>query len=99
LSAKAEVGKSTLFHVIRGWDAKGAVMALTRSMARESGDFNIRVSTIAPGFTHSEGGDQFDRSKALPLPPLDELELVSEIVYEFIRNIVLQRLSFETIMR
>jgi NAD(P)-dependent dehydrogenase (short-subunit alcohol dehydrogenase family) len=55
--------------------SKGAVMALTRSMARELGDFNIRVNTIAPGFTHSEGGDQFDRSKALPLPPLDELQL------------------------
>ncbi len=55
--------------------SKGAIMALTRSMARELGDFNIRVNTIAPGFTHSEGGDQFDRSKALPLPPLDELQL------------------------
>lgn len=55
--------------------SKGAVMALTRCMARELGDFNIRVNTIAPGFTHSEGGDQFDRNKALPLPPLDELQL------------------------
>jgi NAD(P)-dependent dehydrogenase (short-subunit alcohol dehydrogenase family) len=55
--------------------SKGAIMALTRSMARELGDFTIRVNTIAPGFTHSEGGDQFDRSKALPLPPLDELQL------------------------
>jgi NAD(P)-dependent dehydrogenase (short-subunit alcohol dehydrogenase family) len=55
--------------------SKGAIMALTRSMARELGDFKINVNTIAPGFTHSEGGDQFDRSKALPLPPLDELQL------------------------
>jgi NAD(P)-dependent dehydrogenase (short-subunit alcohol dehydrogenase family) len=55
--------------------SKGAVMALTRCMARELGDFNIRVNTIAPGFTHSEGGDQFDRNKALPLPPLDELQV------------------------
>ncbi len=55
--------------------SKGAVMALTRCMARELGDFNIRVNTIAPGFTHSEGGDQFDRNKALPLPPLDEIQL------------------------
>jgi NAD(P)-dependent dehydrogenase (short-subunit alcohol dehydrogenase family) len=55
--------------------SKGAVMALTRCMARELGDFNIRVNTIAPGFTHSEGGDQFDRNKTLPLPPLDELQL------------------------
>jgi len=55
--------------------SKGAIMALTRCMARELGDFKINVNTIAPGFTHSEGGDQFDRSKALPLPPLDELQL------------------------
>lgn len=55
--------------------SKGAIMALTRSMARELGDYNIRVNTIAPGFTHSEGGDSFDRNKALPLPPLDELQL------------------------
>lgn len=50
-------------------------MALTRCMARELGDFMINVNTIASGFTHSEGGDQFDRGKALPLPPLDELQL------------------------
>jgi NAD(P)-dependent dehydrogenase (short-subunit alcohol dehydrogenase family) len=55
--------------------SKGAVFALTRCMARELGDFNINVNTIAPGFTHSEGGDRFDQNKALPLPPLDELQL------------------------
>jgi NAD(P)-dependent dehydrogenase (short-subunit alcohol dehydrogenase family) len=55
--------------------SKGGVMALTRCLARELGDYNIRINTIAPGFTHSEGGDQFDRSKILPLPPLDELQL------------------------
>lgn len=55
--------------------SKGAMMALTRAMARELGDFNITVNTIAPGFTHSEGGDKFDQSKAVPLPPLDELQL------------------------
>lgn len=55
--------------------SKGAMMAMTRSFARELGDFAIKVNTIAPGFTHSEGGDQFDRIKALPLPPLDELQI------------------------
>ncbi len=55
--------------------SKGAIMALSRSMARELGDFNIRVNTIAPGFTHSEGGDRFDSNKSLPLPPLDEIQL------------------------
>jgi len=60
--------------------SKGAVMAMTRSMARELGDFKINVNTIAPGFTHSEGGDKFDRSKALPLPPLEELQLQNRCI-------------------
>jgi len=55
--------------------SKGAVMALTRCFARELGDFKINVNTIAPGFTHSEGGDQLDHNKALPLPPLDQIQL------------------------
>ena len=55
--------------------SKGAVMALTRSMAKELGDFNINVNTIAPGFTHSEGGDRFDQNKAIPIPPLEDLQL------------------------
>lgn len=55
--------------------SKGAIMALTRSMARELGDFKINVNTIAPGFTHSDGGNNFDRIKQLDLPPLEELQL------------------------
>ncbi len=55
--------------------SKGAVMALTRGMARELGDYNINVNAIAPGFTHSEGGDEFDRNKKFPSVPLDEVQL------------------------
>ena len=55
--------------------SKGAVMALTRGMARELGDYNINVNAIAPGFTHSEGGDEFDRNKKFPSVPLDEIQL------------------------
>ncbi len=44
--------------------SKGAVMALTRGMARELGDYGINVNSIAPGFTHSEGGDEFDKTKS-----------------------------------
>lgn len=54
--------------------SKGAVMAFTRAMARELGDHNINVNAIAPGFTHSAGGDRFDKSKAVPLPPLEEIQ-------------------------
>lgn len=55
--------------------SKGAIMAFSRAMARELGDYKINVNAIAPGFTHSAGGDRFDRSKAVPLPPLEELQL------------------------
>lgn len=34
--------------------SKGAVIAMTRSMARELGDDNIRANVIAPGFTLTE---------------------------------------------
>jgi NAD(P)-dependent dehydrogenase (short-subunit alcohol dehydrogenase family) len=60
--------------------SKGAIMALTRCMARELGDYKINVNTIAPGFTHSEGGDRFDRNKKLPLPPLEELQLKNRCI-------------------
>lgn len=55
--------------------SKGAIMALTRSMARELGEHNINVNSIAPGFTHSEGGDRFDQNKKLVDVPLDEIQL------------------------
>ena len=55
--------------------SKGAIMAFSRAMARELGDHKINVNAIAPGFTHSAGGDRFDQSKAVPLPPLEELQL------------------------
>ena len=50
-------------------------MAFTRGMARELGDYNINVNSIAPGFTHSEGGDEFDKNKKFPSVPLDEIQL------------------------
>jgi len=55
--------------------SKGAIMALTRCMARELGDFKINVNTIAPGFTHSEGGERVDRNKKFALPPLEDIQV------------------------
>jgi NAD(P)-dependent dehydrogenase (short-subunit alcohol dehydrogenase family) len=55
--------------------SKGAIMAFTRSMARELGGFNINVNTIAPGFTHSPGGDQFDKNKTLLNVPLEDIQI------------------------
>ncbi|MBR9763376.1 MAG: SDR family oxidoreductase [Rhodobacteraceae bacterium] len=48
--------------------SKGAVIALSRVMARETGKDGIRVNTVAPGFTLSEGvmewGDEVARHSA-----------------------------------
>jgi NAD(P)-dependent dehydrogenase (short-subunit alcohol dehydrogenase family) len=54
--------------------SKGAVMALTRSMARELGDFNINVNSLAPGFTHSAGGDKVDQNTKLMDTPLEDIQ-------------------------
>ncbi len=70
---------ATIFEGVPGMPhyiaSKGAVMAFTRGMARELGDFNITVNAIAPGFTHSEGGDEFDREKKMPTVPLDDIQI------------------------
>ncbi len=55
--------------------SKGAIMAMTRSMARELGEFGINVNTIAPGLTRTEAAERLDRTKRLPLPPLEEFQL------------------------
>ncbi len=45
-------GVPGLLHYV---SSKGAVTAFTRALARELGDFGIRVNTIAPSHTLSEG--------------------------------------------
>lgn len=55
--------------------SKGAIMAFTRSMARELGGFNINVNTIAPGFTHSAGGDRFEKNLTLIDSPLEDIQI------------------------
>ena len=73
------ISSGTVFEGVPGLphyiSSKGAVMAFTRGMARELGDYNINVNSIAPGFTHSEGGDEFDRVKKFPSVPLDEVQM------------------------
>ena len=45
-------GAPMLLHYV---SSKGAILAMTRSLARELGGDNICVNCIAPGFTESEG--------------------------------------------
>jgi len=45
-------GNSNYIHYVA---SKGAVISMTRAMARELGDYGICVNTVAPGFTVTEG--------------------------------------------
>ncbi len=53
------IATNRIFHGFPGmlhYDAsKGGVLAMTRSLIREVGEMNVRVNTIAPGLTMSEG--------------------------------------------
>ena len=54
-SATALLG---IFGVLHYASSKGAVISMTRCLARELGEFNITVNTITPGFTMTEASRQ-----------------------------------------
>lgn len=51
-SEVAYSGSANLAHYVA---SKAAVVGLTRALAREAGDTNVRVNAVAPGFTDTEG--------------------------------------------
>jgi NAD(P)-dependent dehydrogenase (short-subunit alcohol dehydrogenase family) len=51
-SATVMSGSPMWLHYV---SSKGAIIAMTRAMARELGDFNINVNTVSPGFVVTEG--------------------------------------------
>ncbi len=71
--------------------SKGAVLAMTRALARELGDDNIRVNSVAPGLTMSEGveakrdmlGENISRNMAQRALKRDELpeDLVGVVLF------------------
>src|SRR5713226_8319108 len=78
-------GNENFLHYV---SSKGAVVAMTRSLARELGDYNINVNAIAPGQTMSEAnlkrGEETDarsvRTRLLKRRLLPE-DLVGTVIY------------------
>jgi NAD(P)-dependent dehydrogenase (short-subunit alcohol dehydrogenase family) len=51
-SSVALTGNPNYIHYVT---SKGGVIAMTRAMARELGNYNICVNAVSPGFTVTEG--------------------------------------------
>ncbi len=63
--------------------SKGGIIALTRTLAKEVSQFNIRVNAIAPGFIESDMLERLDLNKiiaAIPLGRLGKPEEVADLV-------------------
>jgi 3-oxoacyl-[acyl-carrier protein] reductase len=63
--------------------SKGAVIALTRALAREVGDDNICVNAVAPGFTLSEAGQAAGTepaARSIAGRPLGRAEVPEDLV-------------------
>jgi NAD(P)-dependent dehydrogenase (short-subunit alcohol dehydrogenase family) len=55
--------------------SKGAVFAFTRCMARELGEYNINVNSLAPGYTQSMGSKRIEKNKTIAIRNPEEIML------------------------
>lgn len=62
-SNTALTGVPFLAHYV---SSKSGLIGLTRALARELGDHGVRVNTVTPGFTMSDGSRQLFRDAGLP---------------------------------
>jgi NAD(P)-dependent dehydrogenase (short-subunit alcohol dehydrogenase family) len=73
--------------------AKGAIPQFTRSLARDMGDFNIRVNCVAPGIIRTRFHDdmsaerqEFNLKNRIPLHREGTSEQVAEVVALLVTN-------------
>jgi len=80
-STASYVGSPNFLHYVA---TRGAITGMTRAMARELGEFNINVNSIAPGATVSEENPDPARvefcKQAIPRRAIKRLEVASDLV-------------------
>jgi NAD(P)-dependent dehydrogenase (short-subunit alcohol dehydrogenase family) len=69
--------------------SKGAVIGLTRCMARELGDRNILVNAVAPGFTESEGVQRHPDFGVIRAPTIASRAIKRDMIPDDLIGIVL----------
>lgn len=90
--AIVNVASATVFSGSPQWmhyvASKGAVIAMTRSMARELGDANVRVNVLAPGFTLTdasldliEDARSYGVNRGALKRPAEEQDIVGAALY------------------
>ena len=81
------IGSSTVLMGVTGFPhyvaSKGAVVALTRALAKELGRDNINVNTLSPGYT--ESGATLHATDSMPprtprVRPIDRVEIPADLV-------------------
>ena len=73
------VASSVIFESAAGMPhyvaSKGAVMAFTRCMARELGQYNINVNSLAPGYTQSEASKKMQKNRQDGGPDPEQIQM------------------------